>query len=713
MAENTSLNLLNGSNSTISASNLANNSKINVTTTTQTATMLTINTMGAASFNKVGEGLLKLSGNLQHTGVTNFSGGEVEFNGNLTSSHLSLEENTTLGGNATISGQSTWKNGSHIQPGVNQSNSNFAERVMSFANIMNEGADVLLRVKNDNSHIQSWEHDQLLISGNVHSESPIPVDVQFLGTSQSNSDENKNGKYDPDEGISLVQVLGEGRVSQFTLGRKLDAHKQATDLYQYTLVSVDKPISVSSENKFGHTGKFFDYRLQTLLVDEQGNSPEPVIRSFTQKGASVAIDDEQPLSVEEYINLALSEKARVEQERDAALADKVNAEKAVQDALADKAKAEKAKQDALADKVNAEKTVQDALADKAKAEKAKQDALADKAKAEKTAQDALADKANAEKTTQDLVEEIQRNYRVALNQKIPSLLIANTAIFNQGDNVRRQFMDSLWSQDKKGFYVNQQHGNSIYVSDLGFLEYGYNYKAKQSSTLFGGFIPLSENTELHTAIGFNTQTVTPDAADGASKTKYKSTSLLAGLHQKWENLILNTSLGYHLHKGEISTPQELNTAKIEAKQLQVTGEVGYEIPVGNINLVPVLGLSYQQVTSKLQDVTTKWDVDLGNYAVFSQYAGLNVVWKNDVIRLSAGSFFENNESDSKSVNIRTGQQSSEFKTGNVGNTLLLKLNSEFALTKQLGLGIRFEHRHALSDAKLKQTQIGAKLEYKF
>ena len=819
-------------------------------------TQFTTNSTGSGNIVKKGVGLLKLSGNLSHNGTTLIETGSVEFNGNLTNSHLTVNSNATLGGTANISGDSTWKPNSKIHLGFNQPSGNFGVQVMKFANVINEGATVLLRVNNIDENISSWAHDELLVNGKLQSENPVPVNVHLLGNHQGNSDTNNNGKYDVDEGISLIQVAGENnKLQQFSLNSILTNARSA--VFQYALVNVDKSVTNKANSRLtDRSADFYDYRLQTLLVDTNGNNPNPVIRSIDSTGMPIENDEKPTVSDLEIANILLAEKqkeleqanadkvaaqkaaeqansdkAAADKAAEQANADKAAAEKATEQANADKAAAEKAAEQANADKsaaqkaakqanadksaaqkaaeqanadkaaaqkaaeqanadkaaaqkaaeqantdkaaaekateqANAEKAAaqkaaeqanadkaaaqkaaEQANADKAAAEKAAEQANADKAAAEKSAEQANADKAaaqkateqaNADKTKSDLakqqaeaelarlqaekaaaeakkqqeMEQAAKQYRAAVHQKVPSYLVANNAMLNQGDNIRRQFMDNIWSDDKKGFYVNQQNGNAKYSSNLGFNQYGYGYKANQSSTLFGGFAPINDHTELHAAVGFGKQTVTPQAVDGSSETRYKSTSFLVGLHNKWDNVIFNTVLGYHLHRGKVSTAEQKNISRVEGTQVQVAGELGYEIPVGQFAVTPMVGVSYQHLRANVED-NDRWNVSLKPYNVFSQQVGSNFSWKNDIVRVSAGAFYEHNNGQPKAVNVAANGQHADFSTGRQGNALLLKLNSDFTLAKQFTFGLRLEHRHGLSSAKLKQTQFGGKLEYKF
>lgn len=676
------------------------NSAVNFVTSENNVTEFSTNSSGEGNFNKSGNGLLKLNGNIAHHGLTTLSGGSLEFNGTLNNGRLVLEKGTTFGGNANINGDSLWKQGSLIAPGFNQDTQNFGAQVMQFANVINEGARVLLRVNNTVENISNWQYDQLIVNGQVQSETPIPVDVQMIGNHQGNSDKNQNGKYDVDEGISLIKVAAESnKLQQFVLNSHNTRARSGNSLFQYALVSVDESIAQRTDpNK-----KFFDYRLQTRLVDEQGNSPEPVIRSIKKTGSSIATQDKPELSELEIANLVLEQKQQELAEKTAEL----------ERAKAEKQAAEQDSQRSTAEKVAAEQKAQQAAAEKAIAEQQAQQAAAEKALAEEALRTQQAEKAAEIAKKQQEMANSARQYRAALHHKVPSYLVANTAMLNQGESVHRQFMDNIWSGDKKGFYVNQQNGHSQYTSNLGFTNYGYGYKANQSSTLFGGFAPLSDNTELHAAIGFSKQTVKPQAVDGSSETRYKSTSFLVGLHNKWDNVILNTTFGYHSHRGKVSTSEQKNIGRIDGSQMQFAGEVGYEIPVGQFAVTPMLGLSYQQLKTDVEDTQDRWNIALKPYNVFNQQLGANISWRNDVVRLSAGAFYENSNGHPKAVSIAANGQYAEFATGRHGNALLFKVNSDFTLAKHLTFGLRIEHRHALSTAKLKQTQFGGKLEYRF
>ncbi|QLB13130.1 autotransporter-associated beta strand protein [Bisgaardia hudsonensis] len=589
------LKVLSGVEATIESLSLADNSSLYANITNNKISNIAVNTKGNGNIEKYGAGLLTLKGNLSHTGKTHVHEGKLELQGNVVSSPLTMESGTILAGNGSISGDTTLKENTIIQPGFTQPingissrsatafrsadslDNAFSEQTLTFNKVTNEGTKIVLRVNNTPDNMNTWEHDQVLIRGDVVSTATsIPVDVQFATNIVGNSDTNNNGKNDPDEGISLIQVLGKSTNETFTLGKQLDRYNRENSLFQYILVPFNKESSSLAQNKFGDTTKipFFDYRLQNRLVD-------------------------------------------------------------------------------------------------------------------------------------------QDNHRAVINPKIPSYLVANIAMLNQGNSLQQQFMNNLWSRKTAGFYVDQKHSNSNYQSNLGFKQYGYDYKSSQNSTLFGGYIPLSNNTELHAGIGLSQQDVTPNAADGWSKARYKSTSFLLAARNQWDNVILNLGLGYHNHKGKLSVADNDDIARINGKQLQLLGEVGYEFQLANFIVTPIYRLTYQHLTTSTNEhLGNNWDIDFGKNKLISHRLGANFTWKNEAARFGIGAFYEDNSNNIHDILVKA-DQGKTFKSAKQGNAFLMQVNADFAITKQFSIGLSLDHRHAVSNAKLKQTQFGGKLEYKF
>lgn len=306
---------------------------------------------------------------------------------------------------------------------------------------------------------------------------------------------------------------------------------------------------------------------------------------------------------------------------------------------------------------------------------------------------------------------VSRNAVVA---RVPSYIVANTALYNQGKQIQDTFLDNVWKEGKKGFYAIQSHTNSEYQSNRSFVQYGYDYKAKQNSTIFGGYVPLGQNTELHSAVAFSTHTVEPKAVDGESKAKYKTVSGLVSLNNKWDNVLFNLGVGYHRHSGKVSTNELDNAAKVKSNQTQVFTQAGYEINLGKFSITPMVGLSYQHLNTKIDDVLDSWNVKTNKYNVFTQQVGSNFTWKGAAVSFNLGAFYENVADNNATVHISPqANQTDSFVAGKLGNNMLLKASSDFNLLPNLTLGVQVSHRHALSDAKLKQTNLSGKIEYKF
>ncbi|QIM63231.1 hypothetical protein A1D29_08030 [Pasteurellaceae bacterium Orientalotternb1] len=481
LGENTHLAL--GSNTTTainSAQFAGDSSTLSVSAIDNETSQLQVNTTGRGHFVKTGSGLLTLAGDLTHLGETRLQQGKVDFNGSLTNNTLTVQAGVTLGGQATITGNTILENGSTLSPGFNQTGE-FSSKVMQFANITNQGTQVLLRVNNTEENTANWQHDQLIVTGKVDTQAPIPVDVRMLGGEAGNTDTNSNGKYDIDEGISLIQVAAESnKLQQFVLRDTL-TRARANGLFQNALVSVDQSVSHQAGSQLGEGKKFYDYRLQTLLVDAQGNSPEAVIRSVSKNGSSLT-QTLPTLSELEIAKLLLAEK---QQELEQAKAAQLAAEQKAQQAAEQKAAAEQNVQLSAAEKAAAEQKAKQLSAEKAAAELKAQQAAKEKLAAQESLNQLQAEIATKQAQKQQQMANAAKQYRAALHQKVPSYLVANTAMLNQGESIRRQFMGNIWSDDKKGFYVNQQNGNTTYRSNLDFTDYGYGYKANQSSTLFG------------------------------------------------------------------------------------------------------------------------------------------------------------------------------------------------------------------------------------
>ncbi|TCP95355.1 BNR repeat protein [Cricetibacter osteomyelitidis] len=559
-------------------------------TETGNATTLNANTQGTGGLLKQGEGTLNLVGTFNHSGDTNLQGGTTNLLGNINQSAVTLGARSMLTGAGYIANV-TLENTSMLILNPTATANNYTPATMKFDKLtVKDGATIGLMVNNTAEPVANWQHDRI-VAKQIESTERIPLAIHYWGRDfSSNSDTNGNGKYDADEGISVIQALNVSRLDQFWL---VPGVLRAATVHPMTLVNVERGAANAADNLQGTDSAFYDYRIQTRLVTESGAPVDNNIRYVSPKPTDPT--------------------------------------------------------------------------------------------------------------------------RYAVTPDIPTVLSTNTALFNQGNGLVNSFMDNIapWFGDKKGFYVIQQHNNSNFGSDLSFQNYGYDYKSKQNRTLFGGYFPVSANSELHLGAGLSSQKVTPKAVDGSSSAKYKTTSLMAALHNQWDKFSLDLGLAYHWHRGDISTGEKKDIVDVKGKHLQMFTRVGYDIPFGKFTVTPVLGLNYQYLDTDLRDKGGRnWNIRNDNQNVLTTQAGTHFTWQGDMLRLKADVLYENNSGNRGNVLI-TDTQTHQFTTSRLGNAMLYKVGAEVAVTPAFTVGVHYNHRQALSGKGAEQNSIMGKLEYKF
>ncbi|WP_386693308.1 MULTISPECIES: exo-alpha-sialidase [unclassified Lonepinella] len=717
---------------------------------------------GAGNLIKKGAGTLLLSGNIQHTGNTDLQEGAIELIDNAQlNSTLTLAKGTTLGGQGSINSDSNWVEDSVIYPNFNSAavtvfnrsadDGEFVGKTLNFGNVDNQGATVSLAVENKGTDMSQWKHDSVNILGRFTTSDPTTVNLYMLGsdgaTTEVASDKNGNGQYDADEGLSLIKVYGDvSRIDSFALGTVTDQLKSA---YQFELVSFEK----------GRAGNYYDYQLHRKLITKSGKAihnvvyaPLPDAPTLEQEELVLtAVPDNAPtLELEELVLTAVPDNAPTLEQEELVLtavpdnAPTLEQEELVLTAVPDNAPTLEQEELVLtavpdnAPTLEQEELVLTAVPDNAPT--LEQDELV------LTAVPETAPTLDLDKELPELIvwkvlaeglelpdgtvtdglsgnetslpeapasvlaaaaQDAETRYQVV--SQVPSYLVANSAAMYQGTTVRDMFTDNLWAKQKKGFYVEQRHTRSDYKTDLGFADYGYNYESIQNTTLFGSYMPVSASTELHAGVAFSNQKVTPKAVDGYSSTKYKTTSLMLAMHNEWNNVLLNTHLGIHWHDGKVSAT-ERNIATIKGEQYQIGAELGYKFKLGQFSITPVAGLSYQHFDMSINDKSSaQLKVNAEPFKVFSQHVGSYFGWENDHIDLNIGALYEHHNDNNKQVVVNGDR----FNTGSLDNAVVVKANADFKLTPQFRLGLQVNHRHSVSQSKVKQTNIGAKLEYQF
>ncbi|WP_439327462.1 exo-alpha-sialidase [Lonepinella sp. BR2357] len=631
-----------------------------------------------------------VNGSHNFSGYVGNAGGDL----NLVYAPETAESKLTLSGTALLNDVTVNKGTLLFAGNVQHADSN-AISVASDTQFIHTGA-LNIGINNNNSDMSKWDHGSVIVEGDYRSATQTPVNIVLSGdVTNGVSDKNHDGHYDVDEGVSLVQVHGDvDRIDAFALGSMAEKVQSA---YQFELVSFEK----------GRAGNYYDYQLHRKLIREDGKAVSNVVYAPLPDAPEVMptedliawdvvpenyrlSDGTVPSGLSGNENtlpeLVLTENGKgvTAPELPSDLIVTANGE-GVTTALPD---------DLIVWQVLAEGlalpdgTVQDGLS-------GNENTLSE-------APDSVVAAAAAAAT-----QESATRYQVV--SQVPSYLVANSAAMYQGTTVRDMFTDNLWAKQKKGFYVEQRHTRSDYKTDLGFADYGYNYESIQNTTLFGSYMPVSDSTELHAGVAFSQQKVTPKAADGYSSTKYKSTSLMLAMHNEWNNVLLNTHLGIHWHDGKVSAT-ERNIATIKGEQYQIGTELGYKFKLGQFSVTPVAGLSYQHFDMSIDDKSSaQLKVHTEPFKVFSQHVGSYFGWENDHVDLNVGAVYEHHNENKEQVRVN----GDGFTTGSLDNAVVVKANADFKLTPQFRLGLQVNHRHSVSDSKVKQTNVGAKLEYQF
>ncbi|BFU61060.1 MULTISPECIES: exo-alpha-sialidase [Rodentibacter] len=659
------INLATGSQVTLQNNAVLNAQKISLANNATVAieseqiVQLNTNTEGDGQLIKTGNGYAKVSGELNHTGNTQITGGIFELNGNIKQSAVNFSGNSVLAGQGSIGGTLTLSEGSRIQPTMFVANpQEFNGNRLTLNHLNNEGGSFMLTVNNDSEQIKNWRHDQVLLKGKLESEQPMPVDIQLLNNHLGNSDKNNNGRYDADEGISLIQVKDPNALQKVALRQILSLDRSA-GLHPLTLVSVEAGVSAAADNQVSDTANsdFTDFRLQNVMIDETGQPLEPVIRKPKPVEPTPPVV-ENPVQPVKPIPPVV--------------------ENPVQPVKPTPSVEEKPVQPVKPTPPVVEKPVQPA------------------------------------EPAPPVADAELKPSRSAVLAQVPSYIVSNTALYHQGNQIQGIFQDNIELKHKHGIYVIQSHTKHRYHNDLGFTNYGYHYKSSQNTTLLGGYVSLNDHSELHSALAFSQQKVEPQAADGYSQAKYKTVSALAALNNRWDNWLFKIGLGYHHHKGDISTAKQQDISSVKAHQLQFFGQLGYDIPVGKFSLTPTTVLSYQYLHNNIKDSGNGWKIDNKNYRVFTQQLGTYLNWKGEKLTLKAGVFYEYNRSNNPKVVISpTANQSEDFAIGKLGNAMVYKVAATVNITQNLTFGLQVSHRQALSQAKLKQTNVLGKLEYQF
>ncbi|NGX89228.1 autotransporter outer membrane beta-barrel domain-containing protein [Rahnella sp. Lac-M11] len=209
--------------------------------------------------------------------------------------------------------------------------------------------------------------------------------------------------------------------------------------------------------------------------------------------------------------------------------------------------------------------------------------------------------------------------RAAVTPQVPSYLSLPSALFSYSSRLNSSFQNqvSLLDDKKMNIFFQYLNGEDTYHSSLSFKDYGYDYKQKQEGWLFGGKVLQlqSDSQSFDVSLGLSRADldITPDAADGDSKTHY-TTWGLSGLsvYKQKNGLLAEFGLNAAKYNGEVSTDlRGGDVADINAKSFGATLDVGYQFTLGQHQLTPVIGAGVQYLKvdnfTDIDDAKVKYD----------------------------------------------------------------------------------------------------------
>lgn len=216
---------------------------------------------GKGKLIKTGEGGLQVDGDITTTGDTELLAGTLVLNGNV-SSPVNMHSDAVLGGSGRLQTLNA-ADQSKIYPGALLSTD--ADYGTLRLGTLNTTGAVTLAL---NSAFSNSATDKLLVEGDVNGDEPVMVSVNGRNL-WADSDSNQNGAADNNEGVSVIQVGGNSTSDRF----KLAGDYVARGAWAYGLYAFAPGKSAESEREVsGTAGRYWDYRLQNILLAEGDNT---------------------------------------------------------------------------------------------------------------------------------------------------------------------------------------------------------------------------------------------------------------------------------------------------------------------------------------------------------------------------------------------------------------------------------------------------------
>ena len=268
----------------------------NISTAGELASRIDASLSGQGQVLKTGAGRLTLAGESRNSGGITVSQGELEVLSGV-SGPLTLQSGTLLTGAgrfAAVSGDA----GVTYYPGLhNAAGESSVMRMHSLT--AGENNRVILRAGNAPA-----ASDHLLISGDLNTTESAPLLISIISqTAWQDTDTNSNHRADNNEGISVLQVGGQSDEKRVRLaGEYVARGAWAYGLYAFA----PGKSSVSERLLEGEGNQYWDYRLQNILLDSDGNTvpvspgplPEPTPEPQPDPGP-LPVPDPSPVPVPE------------------------------------------------------------------------------------------------------------------------------------------------------------------------------------------------------------------------------------------------------------------------------------------------------------------------------------------------------------------------------------------------------------------------------
>lgn len=493
---------------------------------------------GKGWLEKQGEGRLTLNGEVTAEGGIALNQGELVVNNHITSP-LNMAENTLLAGKGTLDAV-IMASGATLFPGRAQPEDKIGT-TLRIKNLTSSSANTLAL----NTRFSDGVTDRLLIDGDLQSanDQAIMVSVNPQGI-WSDSDLNHNGIADNHEGISLIQVGGKASADSFKLaGSYVARGAWAWGLYAFA------PGKASAEQRLldGAGDRFWDYRLQNIMLSEDGNAipapPEPQPEPPPQP---------QPEPTPEP-----------------------------QPEPTPQPQPEPTPQPEPSPEPQPEPTPQP------------QPEPTPQPQPEPTPQPQPEPAPETQPTPVP-----DKVVRPAVIPQVPAYISLPTAFLSFEKNLLSLF--KAQARDDSSFFAFCYKGSDRYHTRENFQRYGYNFHSQYHGWMLGTQRTLldreQQRANLSVGVAWGKLSMVPQARDGVSNSQFDTLSLFSQLTWQHDSgLTLSAPFGYTHFRGKVNTDMRGRVASPTASSWHLGLDAEKTWQLGNHRVGPVAGLLYQHL----------------------------------------------------------------------------------------------------------------------